>query len=67
MFLLTSNFVKNNHIQVEILYIFLKTVLKKTWNTFNTKFPSEWKDWKRSYRVMEAVAVFCNLIALTLD
>ena len=36
--LLTTKFVKNSHIWARIFFIFLKNVLKQTWNSFNTKF-----------------------------
>ena len=38
MFLLTTNFLNETDIYVKIFYIFLKTVLNQTWNTFNAKF-----------------------------
>ena len=51
MFLLTSKFVRNSHIEVRIFFIFLKNILKQTSNSFNTKFQPPWKDWKSSYKV----------------
>ena len=38
MLLLTTKFVKNSQILPRIFFIFLKNVLKQTWNSFNTKF-----------------------------
>ena len=35
MFLLITNYVKNN-VSTKVLYIFLKTVFSQAWNTFNT-------------------------------
>ena len=66
IFLLTTNFAKNNHIYARIFFIFLKNVLNKTWNAFNSKFWHQWKDQKSSYQVREDFALFCNLIALSL-
>ena len=66
MFLLTSNFAKNNDICSRIFFIFLKDVRNQTWNVFNTKCPLQWKDHKSTYQVREDFSVFCNLIALTL-
>ena len=66
MTLLTAKSVKNSHIKAIIYFIFLKNVLKQIWNAFNTKFQAQWKDRKRSYRVRQLFALFCNLIALTL-
>ena len=64
MFLLTSKFVKNS--QARIFFIFLKNVLKETWDSFNTKFESPWKDRKSSYKVKQILGLFCHLIALIL-
>ena len=63
MFFITTNFVENSHSYSRIFFIFLKTGLNQTWNAFNTKFGRQWKDRKRSYRVSETFAHFCNLIA----
>ena len=38
MFLLTALIVKNSHIHGRILSIFLKNVLKQTWESFSNKF-----------------------------
>ena len=38
MSLSIAKFVTNSHIYPEIYVIFLKNVLKQTWNSFNTKF-----------------------------
>ena len=67
MFLLTAEFVLNSHIKARIYFVFPKNVLKQTWNSFNTKFWSQWKDRKSSYQVREILALFCNLIALILS
>ena len=66
MCLLTAKFVKNNHIYAITYFIFLKIVLKQTWNAFNTNFWPQKKDHKSSYQVRQIFALFCNLIALTL-
>ena len=58
LFLLVTNFVKNSHISDKIFYIFQRTVLNPTWNTFNTKFRRQWKGRKKSYLVTEAFALF---------
>ena len=46
MFLLTTKFVRNSHFQGRIFFIFLKTFLRETRNSFNTKFQPQWKDRK---------------------
>ena len=66
MFLLTTNFVKNSHIQAKIFYIILKTLVNQTWNIFNSRFWRQLKDRKSSYLGSEAFDIFCNLIALSL-
>ena len=38
MFLLTTKFVKNSHIQARVFFIFLKNVSKQSCDSFNTKF-----------------------------
>ena len=38
MFYLIIKFVKNSQIWARMFVIFLKNVLKQTWNSFNTKF-----------------------------
>ena len=67
MFLIITNFVKDNHIQARIWFIFLKNLLNQTWNAFNTKFQHLWKNWKSSYQLRESFAPPCNLFALNLD
>ena len=66
MSLLTAKFVKNSHILARIYFIFLKNVLKQTWNFFNIKFRPQWKDRKSSYQVREILGLFYNFIALIL-
>ena len=61
-----TKFVKKSHIYARIYFIFLKTVLKQTWNCFNTKFGPQWKDQKSSYQVRQILVIFSNLIALIL-
>ena len=61
MSLLTAKFVKNSHYG-RIYFIFLKNVVKETWNAFNTKFWPHWKDWKNSYQERQTLSLFCNLI-----
>ena len=63
IFLLTTNFAEASHSYARIFFILIKTVVNQTWNAFNIKFGRQWKDRKRSYRVSEAFAHFCNLIA----
>ena len=58
MSLLTANFIKNSHAYARIYFIFLKNVLKQTWNAFNTKFRATWKDRKSSYQVRQVFALF---------
>ena len=66
MALLTAKFVKNSHIWPRIYFIFLKNVLKESWNSFNTKFQPQWKARKTSYQVRQILALFFYLIALIL-
>ena len=67
MFLLTTYFVKNNHIKARIYFIFLKNALNQTGNDFNTKFRRQWKDGKSCYQVRQDFSLFCNLIAIYLS
>ena len=66
MILLTTEFVIVRHILAIIYFAFLKSLLKQNWNSFNPKFPPQWKDSKTSYQVRHIPAHFCNLIALVL-
>ena len=66
MLLLATKCVKNSHIYARIFLIFLKNVLKQTWNSFNTKFQAQWKDRESSYQVRIILEHFCHLIALIL-
>ena len=66
MLLLTTSFVNSSHIKAIIVFIFLKNVLKQTWNSFNTKFQTQWKDRESSYQVRGILGSFCHLIALIL-
>ena len=61
-----KNFTKKSLLTARLYFIFLKNVLKQTWNAFNTKFQHQWKDHKSSYQVRQIFALSCNLIALTL-
>ena len=63
--LLIATFAKS-HIQVRISFIFLRNVLKQTWNFFNTKVQPQWKDQKSSYQVRQILAIFSNLTAIFL-
>ena len=67
MFLLMTKFVKKSHILGRIYFLFLKNVLKQSWDTLNIKFGSQWKNQKSSYQVRQILAIFSNLIALILD
>ena len=51
MLLLTAKFAKHSHILARIFIIFLKNVLKKTWNSLNTKFQLQWKDRENSNQI----------------
>ena len=64
--LIPTKFVKNSHIWAKIYLIFLKNVLKKTWNSFNTKFQDQWKSWKSSYQINHILAPFWYLIPVIL-
>ena len=61
-----TKFVKNSHISSKIYLIFLKNVLKQTWNSFNTKFQALWKACSSRYQVKRILALFCDLIRLIL-
>ena len=50
-----------------LLYLSKKNVLDQTWKSLDTKFGSQWEDWKSSYQVRQNLALFCNLVALILD
>ena len=41
-------------------------MLKQTWNSFNTKFQTQWKDRESSYHVRIILGLFCHSIALIL-
>ena len=47
--------------------MFIKNVLKQSWNIFNSKLGHQWKDGTSSYQVRQILATFSNLIALTLS
>ena len=64
LFSLRTKIFKKGHIYSTIYFIFLKNLLKQTWNSFNTKFQSRWKDRKSCYQVRWSSAPFYNLIAL---
>ena len=66
MFLLPTKFAKNSNIWARIFFIFLKHVLKQTWNRFNTKFQPQWKYRKSSYQVRQVIGLCCHLAALIL-
>ena len=63
LFLLTAKLVKKSHIYDRIFFIFLKNVIKQT---FDTQFQLQWKDQKSIYTVKQSLALFCNLTALIL-
>ena len=51
MYLLNAPINKFSLIQDRIYFVFLKHVLKQTWESFNSKFGPEWKDQKSCYHV----------------
>ena len=61
MFLLTVKLVKNIHIEARIFSVFLKNVLKQTWNSLNTKFQLQWKHQNSSYQVRQILGLFLPL------
>ena len=63
MSLLTAPFVKNSHIFAGIYFIFRKQRARPNWKSSNTKFGSQWKDLKRSYKVRPILAFCCNYVA----
>ena len=60
IFLVIAKFVKKSHIYARTHFIFLKTVVKQTWNSFNTKCGPQWKDWKSSYQIWQILVIFSN-------
>ena len=66
MSLLTASFVKKSHFLSGIYFIFLINVIYQTSKVFNTKFGSQGKDRKNSYKVRQIFALFCKLVALIL-
>ena len=64
LFSLRTKIFKKGHIYFTIYFIFLKNLLKQTWNSFNTKFQSRWKDRKSCYQARWSSEPFYNLIAL---
>ena len=66
MSLLTAKFIKSIHIWSGIYFIFLENILKQSWDSFNTKFQSQWKARKSSYQVRQILALFRYVIALIL-
>ena len=60
IFLVIAKFVKKSHIYARTHFIFLKTVVKQTWNSFNTKCGPQWKDWKSSYQIWQILVIFFN-------
>ena len=66
MSLLIAKFVKKSHIKARIYFIFLKNVLKETWNSFKMLFGPQRKDGTNSYEVRKLLAIYFNLIALIL-
>ena len=66
MYWLMAKFVKKGHVLGRIYFIFLKNILKQSWDTFNTKFGPQWKDQKSSYQVRQILAIFSNLTAIFL-
>ena len=66
MLLLAAKSVKTSDISTTILFIFLKKVLKETWNSFNTKSQTQWKDRESSNQVRQSLGLFYNLNALIL-
>ena len=45
----------------ESFLCFWKIVVKQTWNSFNTKFQSQWKDQKSSYQVRHILGLLLPL------
>ena len=41
-------------------------MLKQTWDSFNAKFQTQWKDRESSYHVRIILGLFCHSIALIL-
>ena len=61
----TAKFVKKKHSGKNLLHL-PKKCPKANPISFNTKFLPQWKAWKSSYQLRQILALFFNLIALTL-
>ena len=66
MLLWTPIFVENSNISATIFFIFLKNLLKQTWNSFDTKFQLQGKDLRSNYQVKENFRNFCQLVIMVL-
>ena len=63
MSFLIAKFVRNGHISARIYFIFIKNLLKQTWNCFNTKFGGQRKNGKGIYQwSLQILAIFSKLI-----
>ena len=65
MFLTAVTFKKSDIFAgIYTLYLSEKRILEQTWQILNTKFASQWKDWKSSYQERHISALFqisyCN-------
>ena len=67
MSLSTTSIIKNSNFLAGIYLIFLKAVLDLTWKPFHTEFWPQLKDRKSNYQVGNNLAIFCNLVSLSLD
>ena len=65
--LLTAKFVEKCPLKARIYFTFLENILKQTLNSFNTNPQHQWKYQRPNCQVGKVFALFCNLIALTLD
>ena len=63
MFELKPKFPTNSHVYARAFSVFLKNILKQTWNSLNTNFKHQWNNRKSSYQVKQILGQFCYFIA----
>ena len=67
MLLLRGKIVKNSHIYGRFFFIFLKSILKQTWNSLSNKLQTQWRDRENNYQVRIIFRLFSHIIAQILS
>ena len=67
MLLLRGKIVKNSHIKAEFFFIFLKSILKQTWNSLSAKLQTQWRDRENNYQGRIIFRLFSHIIAQILS